>query len=62
MQKFGLTNMQDSLLLDNVYMVQNLSEDVTWIADYYREKGIDVTVKEVDKVADVFGIYSISVR
>ena len=62
MQKFGLTNMQDSLLLDNVYMVQVLSEDVTWIADYYREKGIDVTVKEVDKVADAFGIYSISVR
>ncbi len=56
----GLDNMQDALLKKNVFMVQNLSGDTQWIKDYYKEKGIEVSVNKVDTVADAFAIYSIT--
>jgi hypothetical protein len=56
----GLDNMQDALLKDSVFMVQNLSGDTQWIKDYYKEKGTEVSVNKVDTVADAFAIYSIS--
>ncbi len=55
----GLDNMQDALLKENVFMVQNLSGDTQWITNYYREKGVEVTLDRVDTVADAFAIYSI---
>ncbi len=55
----GLDNMQDALLLDSVYMVQNKSADTEWLLDYYKEKGIDVTIERVDTVADAFAVYAI---
>ena len=60
MEMAGLTSIEESLLLDNVYFVQVLSEGTEWINDYYREVGINVTVNRVDKVENIFGIYSIS--
>jgi hypothetical protein len=51
--------MQDALLQKNVYMVQNKSEDTSWIIDYYTEKGIEISLTQVDTVADAFAIYSI---
>ncbi len=62
LEKAGFTSMQDALLQDNVFMVQNVAEDTQWIVDYYSEKGIDVGIEQVDTVADAFGIYSITVR
>jgi hypothetical protein len=58
-EQFGFTSMQDALLQKNVYMVQNKSEDTSWIIDYYTEKGIEISLTQVDTVADAFAIYSI---
>ncbi len=61
-QRFGMDNMQDGLLADNVFMVQNLSQDTEWLVDYYAEKGIDVEISRADVVADAFAIYSVRVK
>ena len=59
LKKAGFENMQDALLMDNVYLVQNRSGDIDWIMDYYREKGINISAQKVDVVADAFVIYAI---
>ena len=51
--------MQSGLLSQNAYMVQTKSKSVDWIIDYYKDKGIDVTVDRVEDVADAFAIYSV---
>ena len=55
----GFSSMQDALLEDNVYVVSKASSDVSWISEYYKDKGILVTVEAVDKVTDTFGIYKV---
>ena len=57
---FGFDSMQDAILLDNVYVVQNKSEDIKWLSDYYIEKGYDIQITNVDTVADAFGVYKVS--
>ena len=59
---FGFDSMQDAILLDNVYVVQNKSEDIKWLTDYYTEKGYDIQITKVDTVADAFGIYTVSLN
>ncbi|WP_022772682.1 hypothetical protein [Butyrivibrio sp. AE2015] len=56
---FGFDSMQDAILLDNVYIVQNKSEDIKWLSDYYIEKGYDIQIINVDTVADAFGVYKV---
>lgn len=56
---FGFDSMQDAILLDNVYVVQNKSEDIKWLSDYYVEKGYDIQIINVDTVADAFGVYKV---
>ena len=51
--------MQSGLLSQNAYMVQTKSKSVDWIIDYYKDKGIDVTVDRVEDVAGAFAIYSV---
>ena len=55
----GFDNAQDALLEDNVYFVQNKTEDVDWLVEYYRGKGYDVSVDIEDTVADIFAIYKV---
>ncbi|SFP34042.1 Dolichyl-phosphate-mannose-protein mannosyltransferase [Butyrivibrio proteoclasticus] len=57
---FGFDSMQDAILLDNVYIVQNKSEDIQWLNDYYVEKGYDIQITQADTVADAFAIYKVS--
>jgi hypothetical protein len=59
-EKFGFENMQDALLLDNVYVVSKKTSDTDWIMQYYQDKGINTTLTETDRVADVFVIYKLS--
>ncbi|MBO6241617.1 MAG: hypothetical protein J6O61_12390 [Butyrivibrio sp.] len=56
---YGFESMQDAILLDNVYVVQNKSEDIQWLSDYYNEKGLDVDITQVDTVAEAFAVYSV---
>ena len=55
----GFDNVQDALLEENVFFVQNKTEDVSWLVDYYKDKGYDVSVDNVDTVADIFAIYKV---
>ncbi len=59
LERAGYSSMQDALLQDNVYMVQNIGEDTSWIVDYYSEKGISIELEQVDTVAEAFAIYSL---
>ena len=57
--KAGFDDMQSALLTDKAYFVQNKSESIDWIKDYYEYKGLDITVEQKDVVADAFAIYEI---
>ncbi|WP_024867401.1 hypothetical protein [Butyrivibrio sp. FCS014] len=56
----GFESMEKALLLDNVYMVQLKGKDTGWLSDYYKDKGKTVAIEQVDLVADVFAVYSVS--
>ncbi|RKM54263.1 hypothetical protein D6853_13615 [Butyrivibrio sp. X503] len=57
--KEGFTDMQSALLTDKAYFVQNKSESTDWLVDYYRYKGLEVTIEQKDVVADAFAIYAV---
>ena len=59
LSRAGYNDMQSGLLSQNAYMVQTKSKSVDWIIDYYKDKGIDVTVDRVEDVAGAFAIYSV---
>ncbi len=61
-RRAGFENMQDALLEENVYMVQNVSGDTEWIRNYYSEKGIDIAMERVDVIKDAFAVYEITKR
>ena len=50
----------EALLDSNVYFVQNKTEDVTWLSDFYEDQGVSVDISHIDTVADVFGIYAVT--
>ena len=56
----GFANMETALMQDNVYMVQLVTRDTDWLKDYYKDKGTEVDIQQVDLVAGVFAIYSIT--
>ena len=56
----GFTSMQDAILQDGVYVVSKTVNDIDWLQDYYKDKGIDVDITRVDLVADVFVVYKVS--
>ena len=57
----GFTSMQDAIVSDdNVYVVSKTVNDIGWLKDYYKDKGIDVDITQVDLVADVFVVYKVS--
>ncbi len=59
LHRAGFDNVQDALLEDNVYFVQNKTEDVEWLEEYYRDKGYNVSVEANDTVADIFTVYKV---
>lgn len=56
----GCNSMEEALLSQGVYLVQNLDTDTDWVTDYYADKGIAVNVRKVKEVEEVFGIYSVT--
>jgi len=56
----GFNSTFEALLDSNVYFVQNKTEDVTWLSDFYEDQGVSVDISRVDTVADVFGIYAVT--
>ena len=57
----GYSDMQSGLLAQNAYVVQSESDEdgIGWIIDYYRDKGIEVTVDREKIIADAFAIYAV---
>lgn len=56
----GFESMEKALLEDGVYVVAKESSDVSWIGEYYEDKGKAVNVEKVDQVTDAFMVYKVS--
>ena len=61
LSRAGYSDMQSGLLAQNAYLVQTKSDEdgIDWIIDYYRNKGIEVTVDRETIIADAFAIYAV---
>ena len=59
LNRAGFDNAQDALLASNVYFVQNKMGDVSWLENYYREKGVEIKIVQKEIIADVFAIYQL---
>lgn len=55
----GFSSMEEALLSEGVYFVQNTDTDTDWIVSYYADKGQQVAVTRLDVIEDVFGIYQV---
>lgn len=60
LDRYGFSDIQSSLLEDNVYFVITDESSTDWLTKYYNNKGIDVTLNEVCIVADKFRIIKLS--
>ncbi len=60
LKNLGFDSTFEALLDSSVYFVQNKTEEVTWLSDFYGDQGINVNISQVDIVADVFVIYSVT--
>ncbi len=59
MEKYGLTDIQSSLLQDNVYFVITDENSTDFLVAYYNSKGYDITLEDVDLVAGKFRIIKV---
>lgn len=59
MEKYGLTDIQSSLLQDNVYFVITEENSTDFLVAYYNSKGYDITLEDVDLVAGKFRIIKV---
>ena len=57
--KAGYKNVQDALISQNVFFVQNKSKDTQWLYDYYKDKGIEISIIKIDEIANLFAVYSV---
>lgn len=58
--QYGIKDMADALLKDQVYFVCDQVQDRQWLEDYYEGKKMVVNMTEVERVADTFGIYEVT--
>lgn len=59
LERAGFSNVQDALLTQGTYFVQNKTYETSWLTDYYSEKGIKINISKVDEIADAFVIYKL---
>lgn len=60
---FGITDMERAVLeQENVYVVDRYG-DWNWLVNYYRDKGIDISLQKIDSIRngdkEVFGVYTV---
>lgn len=60
LDKYKLSDIQSSLLQDGVYFVITDESSTDWIVSYYNSKGVEVSLDEVDVVADKFRIIKLT--
>ena len=59
-QKYGVNEMKDLLLLDNVYLIEPYNV-INAINNYYKEYNYDVIVYQIDMINDTY-VYKISLK
>ena len=59
-KNLGFDSVSQAMLDSKTYFVQNKTEDVTWLEEFYQDKGIQVEISKVDTVADIFSIYQVT--
>ena len=60
LEAFGYEDIQSSLLSDNAYLVIKKDHSTDWLVSYYNNKGVKISLNEVDIVADTFRIIEVS--
>lgn len=60
LEAFGYTDIQSALLSDNAYLVVKSDYSTDWLTAYYNNKGIMITLDEVDNIAGEFKIIKVS--
>ena len=58
MEKFGFDDMFSALLEPKVYFVEKTAADTAWLVDYYRKRGVEISLKKREEVSD-FTIYDV---
>jgi hypothetical protein len=55
-----LSDMAKALLLDkNVYFVSETGSDMLWLENWYKSKGITVSINKVDSIEESFDVYEV---
>lgn len=58
LEKFGIPSMEEGLLDgDNILFITSTDRDTDWLTAYYAEKGITVSMEQVDLIGDTFAVY-----
>ncbi len=60
LRAFGIASMEEGLSeMDNVYFIASGDSGTDWLTAYYGEKGIAVSVEQVDVIADTYAVYQL---
>lgn len=60
LRAFGIASMEEGLSeMDNVYFIASRDSGTDWLPAYYGEKGIAVSVEQVDVIADTYAVYQL---
>lgn len=63
LEAFGMGSMQDALLYkENVYLMADLSKEMTVFEDYFRDQGVNVRLELTDSVCGKIGVYKIKIE
>ena len=58
---FGISSMEEALAGDpDVYFVTSPGRDTAWLADYYLEKGVLVSLRECDIIGKDWAVYEVT--
>ncbi|MCR4990816.1 MAG: hypothetical protein K6A38_08140 [Lachnospiraceae bacterium] len=57
---YGIENMEEGLLKDNVYFVKDMDFDDIWLRAYYKSKETDIVLGMEEIIADRFEIMSVT--
>lgn len=60
LENFGIDAMEEGLVsMENVYYVQETGADTGWLTDYYKDRGREVVLEQVEAPITEFEIYKI---
>lgn len=64
LRQFGIENTQDGLLSeDGVYFIIEIPEaeyaNTDWLIEYYQDKGYEVSLRQIDLIADRYAVYQV---